>query len=165
MDSRSIRNSQVDWFFLHLIRTHNRTGYAVSAEFQSGDNSYEWLVNYLVRIFPTAVASLLHLPQMTEQVWQTPRNIYVKSKNSQRKWKLPTDTENRQVDYVPDFGAVQFFCWRGYWLDVSRLQEGFRYEPYMGDFEQALPIGPPSGNSIALKLVNFRLKISELLTL
>jgi mitochondrial chaperone BCS1 len=93
---------------------------------------------------------------MTEQVWQTPRTIYVKSKNSQRKWKFPSDTENSQVDYVPNFGAVQFFRWKGYWLDVSRLQAGVPYEPQMGEFEQTLSDGPPQSTSIALRSVAFR---------
>jgi len=33
-------------------------------------------------------------------------------------------TENSHVDYVPDFGAVHFFRWKGYWLQVSRLHDG-----------------------------------------
>ena len=36
--------------------THDDAGFAVSAQFEDGDVSYEWLVNYLVRNFLTALA-------------------------------------------------------------------------------------------------------------
>jgi hypothetical protein len=36
---------------------------------------------------------------------------------------------------VPHYGPVQFFRWKGYWMEVSRLQDDMTYPPSMGDFE------------------------------
>ena len=96
---------------------------------------------------------------MTENVWHTPRNIYVKSKNSQRKWKFQTGAENSQVDYVPDFGAVQFFRWKGYWLEVSRLHNGVTYHPHMGEFEPLTHPGHSNNASLALRSVVFAMDV------
>ncbi|KAF8506407.1 P-loop containing nucleoside triphosphate hydrolase protein [Hysterangium stoloniferum] len=90
-------------------------GLSVSADFQPGDITYEWLVNYL----------------MKESVWRKPHNIFVMSKNSQRKWKF--QTEKGEVDYVPNYGPVQFFRWKGYWMEIS--QDGFTYLPSSGEYE------------------------------
>lgn len=93
---------------------------------------------------------------MTENVWHTPRNIYVKAKNSQRKWKFQTGVEDSPVDYVPDFGTVQFFRWKGYWLDVSRLHAGIPYQADMGEFEPpAAPVGYSPDASISLRSAKF----------
>ncbi|KAF8505056.1 P-loop containing nucleoside triphosphate hydrolase protein [Gautieria morchelliformis] len=80
--------------------------WSISAQFGAGDICQEWLVNYLVK----------------ENIWSTPRNMWVRMKSNKRKWKLQTGTENDQVDFIPEYGSVQFFRWRGYWLEVSRLK-------------------------------------------
>ena len=87
---------------------------------------------------------------MTENVWRTPRNIYVKSKNSRRKRRFQTGAENSQVDYVPDFGPVQFFRWKGYWLEVSRL----RNHSHMEEFEPLRHSGHSNNASITLRSVS-----------
>ena len=61
--------------------------------------------------------------QITENIWRTPRTVFVKTKNNKRKWKIPTDAEDERVDFIPEYGYVQFFRWRGYWLEVSRLKD------------------------------------------
>ncbi|KAF8505057.1 P-loop containing nucleoside triphosphate hydrolase protein [Gautieria morchelliformis] len=97
---------------ININSAYSIAGYRVSAEFEYEEHSYGWLVNYL----------------MTEDVWHTPRKFSIKgNRNSQRKWKLRTNVEDSQVDYVPDFGAVHFFRWKGYWLEVSRLSAGVPY--------------------------------------
>lgn len=87
---------------------------------------------------------------MKEKVWDKPRGIYVKSKNLRRKWKFQTTSGT--VDYVPHYGPIQIFRWKGYWVEITRTRFGVPYHPNQGEFE---PIqGGESDAALTLRSVS-----------
>ncbi|KAJ3761276.1 P-loop containing nucleoside triphosphate hydrolase protein [Lentinula raphanica] len=83
------------------------TEYSITAEFAQGDPAYEWLSHFLNH----------------EEVWQCACDFRVSSKNSSRKWGISAGKISELVEYVPTYLCPQLFRWRGYWVEISRVQE------------------------------------------
>ena len=81
-------------------------------------------------------------------MWRSPRDFIVEIASSQRKWKVETSPEHRNVDYVPIHGRMQFFRWKGYVFEVSRAQPGGNFidEP----INAYRPPPPPGASSLLL---------------
>jgi len=93
-----------------------RYQYFLSARFDEGDPSYEWLVLFLTE----------------ENVWEKSREFIVTARSSKRKWAVtsgPGAMVAGNADYVPSFGAPQLFRWNGYWIEVTRLKDS-QLAPY-----------------------------------
>ncbi|KAJ3773269.1 P-loop containing nucleoside triphosphate hydrolase protein [Lentinula raphanica] len=84
-----------------------RIQYSITAEFPQGDPAYEWLSHFLNH----------------EEVWRRACDFRVSSKNSSRKWGISAGKISELVEYVPTYLRPQLFRWRGYWVEISRVQE------------------------------------------
>lgn len=84
-----------------------RFQYSITAQFDEGDPSYEWIILFL-----------------TEQnVWRRSRDFRVTAKSSSRKWGVETGLNSQpegSADYVPTYELPQLFRWNGYWLEIKR---------------------------------------------
>lgn len=96
--------------------------YSITAQFDEGDPSYEWIVLFLVRIFFSRGSSVVTKRLQTqENVWRRSRDFRVNAKNSKRKWGIKTGPEGQgNADYVPTYEEPQLFRWKGYWLEIKR---------------------------------------------
>ncbi|KAJ3730827.1 hypothetical protein C8R42DRAFT_637477 [Lentinula raphanica] len=81
--------------------------YSITAEFAQGDPAYEWLSHFLNH----------------EEVWRRACDFRVSSKNSSQKWGISAGKISELVEYVPTYLRPQLFRWRGYWVEISRVQE------------------------------------------
>lgn len=86
--------------------------YYITAQFQEGDPTYEWLVLLLT----------------SEKVWKKSKDFRVTSKTSQMKWSIGLSTttsavkeeDDENAEYVPTYSAPQIWRWNGYWIEVTR---------------------------------------------
>ncbi|KAJ6505739.1 P-loop containing nucleoside triphosphate hydrolase protein [Mycena vitilis] len=87
-----------------------RIQYYLTAQFNEGDPSYEWIVLFITQ----------------ERVWKGSRDFVVTAKNSERKWAVNADSDPTVVgsaEYVPTYQAPQLFKWKGYWVEIKRGNE------------------------------------------
>ncbi|KAI3615012.1 mitochondrial chaperone bcs1 [Moniliophthora roreri] len=86
-----------------------RFQYSMTAQFDEGDPSYEWVVHFLTQ----------------QKVWRRSREFRVSAKSSKRKWAIHPGYEDigkDNADYVPTYELPQIFRWNGYWLEIKRTK-------------------------------------------
>lgn len=109
---------------------------SVTARFDEGDPSYDWIVLFLTQ----------------ENVWRRSRDFQVTAKNSKRKWAVSGAELGGNADYVPTYELPQLFRWKGYWVEIKRTSGGRASQP-----------GQPGGGVIFLSLYTFKMRaLSEL---
>ncbi|KAF9473951.1 P-loop containing nucleoside triphosphate hydrolase protein [Pholiota conissans] len=112
-------------FFNWAIERFKLFQYSITAQFQEGDPSYEWLVLLLTE----------------EKVWTRARQFRVNATNSTSKWTVDIsnpDSKNtdaakdKNAEYVPTYEEAQLFKYKGYWVEIRRTI-GTRFNPALGN--------------------------------
>ncbi|KAG7089533.1 hypothetical protein E1B28_011207 [Marasmius oreades] len=93
-----------------------RLQYSMTAQFDEGDPSYEWVVQFLTK----------------QGLWRRTREFRVNARNSQRKWGIrtrPEGTVKDNAEYVPTYEVPQLFRWNGYWFEIKRSKGALGIQP------------------------------------
>ncbi|KAF8892728.1 P-loop containing nucleoside triphosphate hydrolase protein [Mucidula mucida] len=96
------------FWFMERVRFQ----YSMTARFNEGDPSYEWIVHFITQ----------------EKVWARSREFRVSAKSSKREWSIENGPENMtkgNADYVPTYELPQLFRWKGYWLEIKRTNGSY----------------------------------------
>ncbi|KAJ3746215.1 P-loop containing nucleoside triphosphate hydrolase protein [Lentinula detonsa] len=97
------------WFLIRF-----RIQYSITAEFNQGDPTYEWIMHFL----------------NDQEVWRRAREFEVSTKSSSRKWGIATGRTSEIVQYVPTYARPQIFRWKGYWLEITRAKAETDFGPF-----------------------------------
>ncbi|KJA22597.1 hypothetical protein HYPSUDRAFT_138815 [Hypholoma sublateritium FD-334 SS-4] len=110
-------------FFQWAVERFKLFQYSITAQFQEGDPSYEWIILFLTE----------------EKVWTRARQFRVNATNSMRKWTVNMAdpdgddlSKDENAEYVPTYDEAQLFKWRGYWVEIRRTMTS-RFNPSVGN--------------------------------